>query len=45
VANFLVMLKERGRRAGFAMAAFIILYSFGIGVVLNAAIRIFGVRL
>jgi len=45
VANFLVMLKERGRRAGLAMAAFIILYSFGIGVVLNAAIKIFGVRL
>lgn len=45
VANFLVMLKERGRRAGFAMAAFIIIYSFGIGVVMNAALRIFGVRL
>jgi ferrous iron transport protein B len=45
VANFLVMLKERGRRAGFVMAGFIILYSFGIGVILNAAIRIFGVRL
>jgi len=45
VANFLVMLKERGRRAGFAMAGFIILYSFGIGVVINAAIKIFGVRL
>jgi len=27
------------------MAAFIILYSFGMGVVLNAAITIFGVRL
>jgi ferrous iron transport protein B len=45
VANFLVMLKERGRRAGLAMAAFIILYSFGIGVVMNAAIRTFGVKL
>jgi len=45
VANFLMMLKERGRRAGLAMAAFIILYSFGIGVVMNAAIRIFGVKL
>ena len=30
---------------GFAMAAFIIFYSFGIGVVMNAAIRIFGVKL
>jgi len=45
VANFLVMLKERGRRGGLVMAAFIILYSFGIGVVLNAAIKIFGVQL
>jgi len=45
VANFLVMLKERGRRAGFVMAGFIILYSFGIGVVMNAVMRMFGVRL
>ena len=45
VANFLVMLKERGRRGGLVMAAFIIIYSFGIGVVLNAALKIFGVEL
>jgi ferrous iron transport protein B len=45
VANFLVMLKERGRRMGLAIAGFIVFYSFGIGVVLNAAIRFFGVRL
>jgi ferrous iron transport protein B len=45
VANFLVMLKERGRRMGLAIAGFIIFYSFGIGVVLNAVIRFFGVRL
>jgi len=45
VANLLVMLKERGRRMGLAIAGFIILYAFGFGVLLNAAIRIFGVRL
>ncbi|HEV2720386.1 MAG TPA: nucleoside recognition domain-containing protein, partial [Thermoanaerobaculia bacterium] len=45
VANFLVMLRERGTRAGFAMAAFIIVYAFGIGFAMNAALRFFGVIL
>src|ERR1051326_6390662 len=45
VANFLVMLRERGTRAGFAMAAFIIVYAFGIGFAMNAALHYFGVIL
>ena len=35
VANFLVMIRERGRRAAFAIAAFITVYAFGIGALLN----------
>ena len=45
VANFLVMLRERGARTGFAMAAFIIVYAFGIGYLMNAALHFFGVIL
>jgi len=45
VANFLVMLRERGARTGFAMAAFIIVYAFGIGLAMNSALRFFGVTL
>jgi ferrous iron transport protein B len=45
IANLLVMLKERGARAGWAIAGFIVVYSFGIGAVLNAAFRMFGVVL
>lgn len=35
VANFLVMIRERGKRAAFAIAAFITVYAFGIGAMLN----------
>jgi len=45
VANFLVMLRERGTKMGFAMAGFIIAYSFGIGFAMHAAMRFFGVQL
>jgi len=45
VANFLVMLKERGRRAGLAIAGFIIAYSFGIGFVMNMVFRLAKVSL
>jgi ferrous iron transport protein B len=45
VANFLVMLRERGTRTGFAMAGFIMVYAFGIGFAMNAALRFFGVIL
>ncbi len=45
VANFLVMLKERGKKTGLAIAGFIVVYSFGIGWLMNVAFRTFGVRL
>lgn len=45
VANLLVMLKERGPRMGWAIVAFIITYSFGMGVAMNAVFRVLGVSL
>jgi len=45
IANLLVMLKERGARMGWAIAGFIIVYSFGIGAALNGVFRVFGVVL
>jgi ferrous iron transport protein B len=45
IANLLVMLKERGARAGWTMAGFILAYAFGIGALMNATFRIFGVAL
>ncbi|HEX6642645.1 MAG TPA: nucleoside recognition domain-containing protein, partial [Thermoanaerobaculia bacterium] len=39
VANFLVMIRERGKRAAFAIAAFITVYAFGIGALLNWILR------
>lgn len=45
IANFLVMVRERGRRAALAIAAFILVYAFGVGAAMHAAFRIFGVRL
>jgi len=45
IANLLVMLKERGAKMGWAIAGFIVVYSFGIGVLMNAAFRFFGVSL
>jgi len=45
IANLLVMLKERGARMGWAIAAFIIVYSFGIGALMNVTFRMFGVSL
>ena len=45
VANLLVMIRERGKRAALAIAAFIMVYAFSIGAVLHAAFRIFNVRL
>jgi ferrous iron transport protein B len=35
VANFLVMIRERGKVAAFAIAAFVTVYAFGIGALLN----------
>lgn len=45
VANFLVMLKERGRKTGLAIAGFILAYSFGIGVIMNLIFKTFQVKL
>lgn len=45
VANFLVMVRERGKRAALAIAAFITVYAFGIGAVMQAIFRLFAVRL
>jgi len=45
VANFLVIIKERGRRDGFAIAAFILVFAFGFGALLNFTLRALGVTL
>lgn len=45
IANLLVMLKEQGARKGWAIAAFIIVYSFGIGALMNGVFRWLGVSL
>jgi ferrous iron transport protein B len=45
VANFIVMLKERGNKTGLAIAGFVLFYSFAIGAVMNVAFRTFGVQL
>ncbi len=45
IANLLVMLKEQGARKGWAIAAFIILYSFGMGALMNGVFRWLGVSL
>jgi ferrous iron transport protein B len=45
VANLLVMVRERGKRTALAIAAFIMIYAFGTGAIMNAAFRMFHVRL
>lgn len=45
IANFLVILKERGRRSGFAIAGFILVFAFGFGALLNHTLRALGVTL
>ena len=45
VANFLVILKERGRKAGLAIAGFILLFAFGFGALMNFTLRALGVTL
>lgn len=45
VANFLVMVRERGKRAALGIAAFITVYAFGTGAVMHAIFRLFAVRL
>jgi ferrous iron transport protein B len=45
VANFLVMVRERGKRAALGIAAFITVYAFGTGALMHAIFRLFAVRL
>jgi ferrous iron transport protein B len=45
VANFLVIWRERGYRAGLAIAGFIVAYAFGIGALMHFAMRALGVTL
>ncbi len=45
IANFLVMIKERGRKAGLAIAAFILFFAFGFGALMNYALRASGIQL
>jgi ferrous iron transport protein B len=45
IANFLVIIKERGRKSGFAIAGFILLFAFGFGALLNHTLRALGVTL
>ena len=42
IANFLVMLKERGTRTALAIAGFVIVYSFSVGAILNFFFRLTG---
>ncbi len=39
IANFFVIVKERGLRTGFAMAAFIFPFAFAVGALLNLVLR------
>ncbi len=45
IANFLVILKERGTKAGLAIAGFILLFAFGFGALMNFTLRALGVTL
>jgi ferrous iron transport protein B len=39
IANFLVIVKERGWRTGLAVASFVFPFALGIGAALNAVLR------
>ena len=43
IANFLMIVKERGLRTGFAILAFVTVMAVGTGAALNAALRFFHV--
>lgn len=45
IANFFVIVKERGWRTGLAVAAFITAFALGVGALLNAVLRALGVSL
>jgi ferrous iron transport protein B len=42
IANFFMLLKERGWRTGLGIALFILPFSFGVGAGLNQLMRLFG---
>ncbi|HUK13421.1 MAG TPA: ferrous iron transport protein B [Thermoanaerobaculaceae bacterium] len=42
IANFFVMIKERGWKTAVAMVAFIVPFAFAVGIALNWALRAFG---
>jgi len=42
IANFFIILKERGWRTGMAIAIFILPFSFGVGAAVNQLMRFFG---
>jgi len=41
IANFIVLLKERGLRTGLAIAAFVVPFAFGAGATVNVLMRRF----
>ncbi|OFV80066.1 MAG: ferrous iron transport protein B [Acidobacteria bacterium RBG_13_68_16] len=45
IANFFVMIKERGLKVTLAMVAFIVPFAFAVGAALNWALRSLGVHL
>jgi ferrous iron transport protein B len=45
IANFFVMIKERGVKTTLAIVAFIVPFAFGVGAVLNWALHALGVQL
>jgi len=45
IANFFMMIKERGIKTTLAMVAFIVPFAFAVGAALNWALRALGVHL
>jgi len=45
IANFFMMVKERGMKTALAMTAFIIPFAFGVGGALNWVLRTFNIQL
>jgi ferrous iron transport protein B len=45
IANFFMMVKERGMKTALSMTAFIIPFAFGVGGVLNWVLRSFSIQL
>jgi len=42
IANFFIILKERGWRTGLAIAGFVLPFSFGVGAAVNQLMRLLG---